>query len=100
MGIGGRLIEAAVSCCRRVCVHRLIVATATADLGNLRFYQRREFRMRRVVQDVFVASAGYPEGRTVDGIELRDQVVLERDLRCPSERAETTRVRKGRTAKR
>ena len=81
-GIGSRLVEAAVSRCLQRGACRLIVATAAADIGNLRFYQRRGFRMCRIVQDVFVAANGYAEGATIDGIGLRDQVLLELDLPC------------------
>ncbi|MBX9647740.1 MAG: GNAT family N-acetyltransferase [Xanthobacteraceae bacterium] len=79
-GIGRRLIEAAVVRCRKRNGHRLIVSTAAADIGNLRFYQRQGFRMYRIVQDAFGPSSGYPEAVQVDGIPLRDQVVFERAL--------------------
>jgi len=79
-GIGRDLIEAAVARCRSRNGHRLIVSTATADIGNLRFYQRQGFRMYRIVQDAFGPSTGYPEGALVDGIPLRDQVFLHLDL--------------------
>jgi hypothetical protein len=55
----------------------MILATATADLGNLRFYQRCGFRMTRVVHDAFGPEQGYPAGLEVDGIPLRDQVWFE-----------------------
>ena len=54
------------------------VATAAADIGNLRFYQRRGFRMRSVERDAFTAATGYPPGTFIDGIELRDRVWLDR----------------------
>jgi GNAT superfamily N-acetyltransferase len=79
-GIGRRLVEAAVVRCRNRNGDRLIVSTATADIGNLRFYQRQGFRMYRIVQDAFGPSSGYPEAAQVDGIPLRDQVFLERAL--------------------
>jgi GNAT superfamily N-acetyltransferase len=76
-GIGRTLVEAAVLRCCECNGHRLIVSTATADIGNLRFYQRQGFRMYRIVQDAFHLAAGYAEGTLVDGIPLRDQVFLE-----------------------
>ncbi|QPC92084.1 GNAT family N-acetyltransferase [Mesorhizobium sp. INR15] len=79
-GLGRALVAAAVSRCREGNGRRLIVSTATADIGNLRFYQRQGFRMYRIVQDAFVPSTGYPEEALVDGIPLRDQVFFERDL--------------------
>jgi hypothetical protein len=54
------------------------VATAAADVGNLRFYQRCGFRMTHVVPDAFGPFQGYPPGLEVDGIPLLDQVWFER----------------------
>jgi GNAT superfamily N-acetyltransferase len=79
-GIGQNLVKAAIARCRARNGHRMIVSTATADTGNLRFYQRRGFRMSRIVRDAFTPSNGYPEGAVVDGIALRDQVLLDLSL--------------------
>ncbi len=76
-GIGRALVEAAIGRCRERNSHRLIVSTAAAAVDTLRFYQRRGFRMFRVVQDAFGPATGYPEGLLLDGIPLRDQVFLE-----------------------
>jgi len=57
---------------------RLIVSTNAAD--NLRFYQRRGFRMSGIVRDAFAPSKGYPEGAMGGDIPLRDQVLLDLDL--------------------
>ena len=54
-----------------------MLATATADIGNLRFYQRCGFRMDRVVRDAFTPETGYPEPIEIDGIPLRDRVWLD-----------------------
>ena len=58
----------------------MVVATAAADIGNLRFYQRQGFRMRSVEPDAFTADTGYPDGIVIDGIPLRDRVWLARAL--------------------
>jgi hypothetical protein len=58
----------------------LLVATAAADIGNLRFYQRLGFRMRSIERDAFTAATGYASGIVVDGIELRDRVWLDRPV--------------------
>lgn len=79
-GIGRRLIESAVIRCRIRNGRRLLVSTATADTGNLRFYQRQGFRMYRIVQDAFGPERGYADAILVDGIPLRDQVLLELHL--------------------
>ena len=79
-GIGRALVERAVAESRAGGAGTLLVATATADVGNLRFYQRLGFRMLRVERDAFTASEGYPEGLVIDGIPLRDRVWLTRSL--------------------
>jgi GNAT superfamily N-acetyltransferase len=79
-GTGRALLEHAVDVARAAGVSRVVLATATADLGNLRFYQRCGFRMTHVVPDAFGPFQGYPPGLEVDGIPLRDQVWFERLL--------------------
>ncbi|MBP0581433.1 GNAT family N-acetyltransferase [Labrys sp. LIt4] len=76
-GIGRDLVEAAVAFSRERRARSLVVSTATADIGNLRFYQRRGFRMTRIVPDAFRPETGYADGLMVDGIVLRDQVFFE-----------------------
>jgi GNAT superfamily N-acetyltransferase len=79
-GLGRELVEAVVARCRERGGQRLIVSTAAAAVGTLRFYQRQGFRMYLIVQDAFGPSTGYPDGRLIDGVPLRDQVFLELDL--------------------
>jgi ribosomal protein S18 acetylase RimI-like enzyme len=75
-GVGRALVAAAVDRARG---DVLRVATAAADTGNLRFYQRLGFRLLAIERDAFTPATGYPPGLEVDGIELRDRVWL--DLR-------------------
>ena len=77
-GIGRRLIQAAINLAAAEGVTTILVATAAADIGNLRFYQRQGFRMRSVERDAFTPASGYPPGLLIDGIELRDRVWLDR----------------------
>ena len=79
-GLGTRLVEAAVETARRAGAALLEVSTASADIGNLRFYQRVGFRMARIVRDAFTRETGYPDGLLIDGIPLRDQVTFDRVL--------------------
>ena len=79
-GIGRRLLEHAVTAARADGARRVVVATAAADTGNLRFYQRCGFRMERIVPDAFGPATGYPEPIEIDGIPLRDQVWFGMDL--------------------
>lgn len=83
-GIGRRLVAAAIELARDEGRTTVIVATAAADIGNLRFYQRLGFRMRSIERDAFTAAAGYEPGLRIDGIELRDHVWLDTQVRCSS----------------
>jgi GNAT superfamily N-acetyltransferase len=76
-GIGRNLIEAAIDLTRARSHSILTAATAAADVGNLRFYQRAGFRMRTVERDAFTPTAGYPAEMHVDGIRLQDRVWLD-----------------------
>ena len=77
-GVGRRLIQAVVTIAAAEAVTTLLVATAAADIGNLRFYQRQGFRMRSIERDAFTPGSGYQPGLMIDGIELRDRVWLAR----------------------
>ena len=59
-GIGRSLMTRAIAACREQDRAALVVATAAADTGVLRFYQRLGFRFLRVERDVFTPEAGYP----------------------------------------
>jgi ribosomal protein S18 acetylase RimI-like enzyme len=83
-GIGLRLIRAAVARAGARGSSTLAVATAAADVANLRFYQRAGFRLRSVERDTFTPATGYAAGTTVDGIELRDRVWLDLRLDAPT----------------
>ncbi len=72
-GIGTALMSAALGQAFSSSARRVLVSTATADIGNLRFYQRLGFRMERIERDVFTPEHGYP-GLIVDGIPMRDRV--------------------------
>ena len=91
-GIGRALIGAAIALTRDGGRSTLVVATAAADTGNLRFYQRVGFRMRAVERDAFTAATGYVPGLRVDGIELRDRVWLDLRVDCEDRTMPTARV--------
>jgi ribosomal protein S18 acetylase RimI-like enzyme len=78
-GIGRMLVDRAAAVCREEWCATLLVATAAADTGVLRFYQRLGFRLSRVERDGFTAEAGYP-AIEIDGIALRDRVWLSLEL--------------------
>src|SRR3954453_21843855 len=79
-GVGGRLVAAAIELLAAEGTTRLVVATAAAGTGDLRFYQRQGFRLLSVERDAFTEATGYPPGTLVDGIELRDRVWLDRRI--------------------
>lgn len=72
-GIGAALVRAVLERAFSQGAARVRVATATADIENLRFYQRLGFRMDRVERDAFTAERGY-SGLRVNGIRVRDRV--------------------------
>ena len=83
-GVGAALMAAAIALAREERRSALIVATAAADVGNLRFYQRLGFRMRSVERDAFTTATGYAEDIDIDGIPLRDRVWLDLAIDAPS----------------
>ena len=72
-GIGRALVLAALNRAFAAGASRVLVGTAAADIGNLRFYQRLGFRMDRVERDAFRPERGYPVV-DLDGIALRDRI--------------------------
>ena len=79
-GVGRGLVEAAIRASHAGGHRRMVVTTATADTGNLRFYQRCGFRFSRIERDFFGPETGYPDEVVIDGIPLRDRVWLDREL--------------------
>lgn len=77
-GVGRRLLEHVIDEARAGGVRGVQLATATADIGNLRFYQRCGFRLGYIVPDAFGPHTGYPAGTASHGIAVRDQVWFER----------------------
>jgi predicted N-acetyltransferase YhbS/catechol 2,3-dioxygenase-like lactoylglutathione lyase family enzyme len=79
-GIGRALIASALAQSRAEGRNRVVVATATADIGNLRFYQRCGFRFDSVERDAFTPETGYPDPVVIDGIPLLDRIWLSHAL--------------------
>jgi GNAT superfamily N-acetyltransferase len=79
-GVGRELVQAAVRWAEDAGYASMVVATATADTGNIRFYQRVGFRMRSIDPNAFTPETGYPDSVVIDGIELRDRVWFARTL--------------------
>jgi GNAT superfamily N-acetyltransferase len=85
-GVGRALVAAALAIAAQEHREQMIVATATADIGNLRFYQRQGFRMRSIERDAFTAATGYAD-EVIDGIPLRDRVWLDQRVTASAARA-------------
>jgi GNAT superfamily N-acetyltransferase len=81
-GVGRRLVEHAIAASRDDGCTHMVVATAAADIGNLRFYQRCGFRPSRVERDAFDSDGGYEAGLMIDGIPLRDRVWFSLELQA------------------
>ena len=79
-GIGRSLVQAALAAAAADGATTMTVATATADIGNLRFYQRCGFRFSKVERDAFTVGTGYREPMVIDGIALRDRIWLDQPL--------------------
>ena len=54
----------------------MTVSTATADIDNIRFYQRCGFRATSIERDVFTETRGYPPGLEADGIPVLDSITF------------------------
>lgn len=82
-GTGTLLLDAVVDDARANGITRLIVRTSNDNLDAFRFYQRRGFRLERIVQGVIDAEREKkPEIplRGDYGIEIRDEVLFSRAL--------------------
>lgn len=76
-GLGRKLVAFAAAHAAAGEARVLRVATALADIGNLRFYQRLGFRAHSIERDAFTAETGYASGIAIDGILLRDRIWFE-----------------------
>lgn len=98
-GIGSSLIGRALAICREEDCSSILVATAAADIGALRFYQRLGFRFLRVERDVFTPEAGYPQVEVHD-VPLRDRVWLSLTLEEHRSTAQAMQLRVARHTER
>lgn len=79
-GVGTALVRRSVTWVREHGGRQLLVATASADLDTVGFYQRLGFRMLRIERDAFTTEDGYPAGLSVRGVPVRDRIWLELPL--------------------
>ena len=74
------LFDTALAAAARDGASRMLVATAAADVGDLRFYKRCGVRFVSLERDAFTPDTGYPEQIMIGGIPLRDRVWLGQSL--------------------
>lgn len=79
-GVGTLLVNGAVRVAIDVDAYVLTVATATADIQNIAFYQRRGFRCLRIERDAFTEATGYRDDLVANGIRVRDRIWLDRPV--------------------
>ena len=79
-GVGTLLVNGAVRVASDVAARVLTVATATADIQNIAFYQRRGFRCLRIERDAFTEATGYRDDLVANGIRVRDRIWLDRPV--------------------
>jgi ribosomal protein S18 acetylase RimI-like enzyme len=82
-GVGAKLVAAACEYCRQRGGHLVLVATAAASIPALQFYQRQGFRVQRVIRDFYSPERGY-RPLDLNGIRLRDEIILDLDLTRPA----------------
>jgi len=75
-GIGRALVNRVLAICRSEGGRAVSVTTATADIDNIRFYQRCGFRATSIERDAFTEAKGYPPGLEADGIPVRDSITF------------------------
>jgi GNAT superfamily N-acetyltransferase len=83
-GIGRRLVAHALDVCRREGAAAVEVATAVADIDNVRFYQRCGFRAASIERDTFTEAQGYPRDLVAEGIPVRDGIRFDVSFGTPS----------------
>jgi ribosomal protein S18 acetylase RimI-like enzyme len=72
-GHGRSMLERVLGVLAGEGVRRVWVATASADIDNLAFYQKLGFRMHSIERDAFTVADGYPQN-------VRDRVWFDLEL--------------------
>ena len=78
VGIGKKLIQTAIDCCRDLDAQRIEVGTGNSSLMQLGFYQKCGFRMHEIWEDYFIKN--YEDEIYENGIQCRDMIRLKIDL--------------------
>jgi ribosomal protein S18 acetylase RimI-like enzyme len=86
-GVGGYLVAEAELLARRLELARIVFCTTNDNVPSLYFYQRRGYQITEVVVGGLVPHNPPPDNTGFAGIEVRDEIRLEKLLTSPSSRA-------------
>ncbi len=73
-GLGSLLVKEVLSTLKQEGTLCVTVATSTADIENIGFYQKLGFRCLKIERDAFTAAKGYPGRIQSKGILVRDKI--------------------------
>jgi ribosomal protein S18 acetylase RimI-like enzyme len=79
-GLGQRMLAAVLADLRTRGVHRVIVGTSNAGIGQIAFYQKAGFRLWRIERDYFTPEKGYDPDERENGLPHRDMVWFDLEL--------------------
>ena len=79
-GVGGYLVAEAELLARRLALQKVVFCAANDNLPALYFYQRRGYRITEVVVGALVPHNPPPENKGFAGIEVRDEIRMEKTL--------------------
>ena len=79
-GLGTLLVKEVLARLQKEGISRVLVATSTADIHNIGFYQKLGFRCLKIERDVFTSNNGYPDELRSDRILVRDKIWLDQYL--------------------
>jgi ribosomal protein S18 acetylase RimI-like enzyme len=79
-GLGRRMLAAVLADLRARGVHRVIVGTSNAGIGQIAFYQKAGFRLWRIERDYFTPEKGYDPDERENGLPHRDMVWFDMEL--------------------
>jgi GNAT superfamily N-acetyltransferase len=86
-GVGGYLIAEAELLARRLDLQKVVFCTTNDNLPSLYFCQRRGYRITEVIVGALAGHPSHPGNSGFAGIEVRDEIRLEKRLTSQSARA-------------
>jgi aminoglycoside 6'-N-acetyltransferase I len=76
-GIGSQLIDFAIEEAKKLGYNSIEIGTGNSSFGQLYLYQKKGFRITKIMRDFFVEN--YPEPIVENGIPCKDMIVLSRE---------------------